>query len=97
MLSPIAPDDAPSTHSPTMPQDMPPSGGYNPVMYRRNLPQRGFRPAFYLLAMGGIMTYGMIKVGQGIRESKYVYPYSWQERGKAEGGRRGEQWLIGQQ
>ncbi|KAF2650743.1 NADH dehydrogenase-like protein 1 alpha subcomplex subunit 13 [Lophiostoma macrostomum CBS 122681] len=52
-----------------MPQDMPPTGGYNPVQYKRNLPFRGFRPAFYLLAMGTVMTYGMYKIGQGIRES----------------------------
>jgi hypothetical protein len=53
-----------------MPQDMPPTGGYSPVQYKRNLPFRGFRPAFYLLAMGTVMTYGMYKIGQGIRESK---------------------------
>ncbi|KAI9816502.1 MAG: hypothetical protein M1827_001634 [Pycnora praestabilis] len=49
-------------------QDMPPSGGYEPVQYKRNLPARGFRPAYYLLAVGAIMTYGFIKVGKGIRE-----------------------------
>ncbi|KAF7191560.1 NADH dehydrogenase [ubiquinone] 1 alpha subcomplex subunit 13, partial [Pseudocercospora fuligena] len=52
----------------TMPQDMPPTGGYEPVQYRRNLPVRGFRPAWYLVAVAGIMTYGFYRVGQGIRE-----------------------------
>ncbi|KAF2008213.1 hypothetical protein P154DRAFT_558478 [Amniculicola lignicola CBS 123094] len=52
-----------------MPQDMPPVGGYGPVLYKRNLPARGFRPAFYLLATAGIMGYGFWRVGQGIRES----------------------------
>ncbi|KAK1040339.1 hypothetical protein LTR33_015829 [Friedmanniomyces endolithicus] len=51
-----------------MPQDMPPSGGYEPVQYRRNLPVRGFRPAYYLAAVGVIMTYGFYRYGQGIRE-----------------------------
>ncbi|KAF2155326.1 NADH dehydrogenase-like protein 1 alpha subcomplex subunit 13 [Myriangium duriaei CBS 260.36] len=51
-----------------MPQDMPPTEGYQPVQYRRNLPARGFRPAYYLLAVAGIMTYGFYRVGQGIRE-----------------------------
>ncbi|KAI9735949.1 MAG: hypothetical protein M1834_001415 [Cirrosporium novae-zelandiae] len=51
-----------------MPQDMPPAGGYEPVQYKRNLPVRGFRPAWYLLAMGGVMTYGFWKVIRGVRE-----------------------------
>ncbi|KAK4993217.1 hypothetical protein LTR66_006072 [Elasticomyces elasticus] len=51
-----------------MPQDMPPTEGYEPVQYRRNLPIRGFRPAYYLVAVGAIMTYGFWKVGKGIRE-----------------------------
>ena len=55
-----------------MVQDMPPTGGYDPVQYRRNLPARGFRPAYYLVAVGAIMTYGFWRYGQGIREQKYV-------------------------
>ncbi|CBX98018.1 hypothetical protein IAQ61_010122 [Plenodomus lingam] len=51
-----------------MPQDMPPSGGYNPVQYKRNLPARGFRPAAYLVGTAVLMTYGFWRVGQGIRE-----------------------------
>ncbi|MCJ1338529.1 hypothetical protein MMC09_003818 [Bachmanniomyces sp. S44760] len=54
-----------------MPQDMPPTGGYEAIQYKRNLPARGFRPAYYLLAMGVICTYGFYKVGKGIREHKY--------------------------
>lgn len=60
------------TTPPTMPQDMPPVGGYNPVQYKRNLPIRGFRPAVYLIGSGVLMTYGFWRVGQGIREHKYV-------------------------
>jgi hypothetical protein len=56
-----------------MPQDMPPVGGYRSVQYKRNLPARGFRPSFYLLGMGVIMTYGFYKLGKGIREEKYVW------------------------
>src|SRR5215470_9630556 len=55
-----------------MPQDMPPVGGYEPVQYRRNFPARGFRPVYYLLGVGAIMTYGFYKYGQGVREAKYV-------------------------
>ncbi|KAK5004015.1 GRIM-19 [Cryomyces antarcticus] len=51
-----------------MPQDMPPTGGYEPIQYKRNLPARGFRPSVYLLAVGVVMTYGFYKVGKGIRE-----------------------------
>ena len=54
----------------TMPQDMPPAGGYEPVQYRRNLPVRGFKPWMYLAGVAGAMTYGFWRVGQGIREQK---------------------------
>ena len=37
---------------------------------QRNLPARGFRPSYYLAAMGIIMTYGLYRAGQGIREQK---------------------------
>ena len=57
-----------------MPQDMPPTGGYQPVQYKRNLPIRGFRPAWYLLGMGAVMTWGFYKFGQGQREMQYVVP-----------------------
>ncbi|OTB02407.1 hypothetical protein M426DRAFT_13552 [Hypoxylon sp. CI-4A] len=55
-----------------MPQDMPPVGGYGAVQYKRNLPAPGFRPTTLLVAMGGIMVFGFYKLGQGIREQKYV-------------------------
>ncbi|KAH6721189.1 GRIM-19 [Leptodontidium sp. 2 PMI_412] len=51
-----------------MPQDLPPTGGYEPVQYKRNLPARGFRPSVMLFAMAGVMTFGFWKVGKGIRE-----------------------------
>ncbi|PGG99938.1 NADH dehydrogenase [Blastomyces parvus] len=51
-----------------MPQDMPPTGGYQPVQYKRNLPVRGFRPVYYLVGMHLIMAYGFYKVFLGIRE-----------------------------
>ena len=61
-----------------MPQDMPPVGGYGPIQYKRNLPARGFRPAMYLVGTAALMTYGFWRVGQGIREHKYVV---WSEQG----------------
>ncbi|KAF2239476.1 NADH-ubiquinone oxidoreductase subunit GRIM-19 [Viridothelium virens] len=51
-----------------MPQDMPPTGGYEPVQYKRNLPARGFRASYYLIGVGLIMTYGFYRLGIGIRE-----------------------------
>ena len=69
-----------------MGQDLPPEGGYEPVQYKvslkqlirsifadyvqRNLPARGFRPVYYLIGMGAIMTYGFYKFGIGVREHK---------------------------
>lgn len=44
---------------------------------QRNLPARGFRPAVLLAGMAGIMTFGFWKLGQGIREHKYVLSLSW--------------------
>jgi len=51
-----------------MPQDMPPVGGYGPVQYKRNIPVRGFRPVYYVLGIGAIMTYGIHTYGKGIAE-----------------------------
>ena len=44
----------------------------NHVHEQRNLPARGFRPVYYLVAVGAIMSYGFYKVGKGIREQKYA-------------------------
>lgn len=55
-----------------MPQDMPPTGGYGPVQYKRNLPARGFRPSVYLGLTVAVMTYGFYRYGIGVRERKYV-------------------------
>jgi NADH dehydrogenase (ubiquinone) 1 alpha subcomplex subunit 13 len=55
-----------------MPQDMPPKGGYEPVQYKRNLPNRGFRPGVLLLGAGAVMGYGWYKLIHGMRELKYV-------------------------
>ncbi|KAI1028801.1 hypothetical protein LB503_002211, partial [Fusarium chuoi] len=57
---------------PSMPQDMPPRGGYEPVQYKRNLPAKGFRPGILLLGMGAVMGYGWYKLIGGMREAKYV-------------------------
>lgn len=38
---------------------------------QRNLPVVGFRPVYYLVAVGMIMTYGMYKVAKGNREQVY--------------------------
>ncbi|KAG9790966.1 hypothetical protein KCU88_g1146, partial [Aureobasidium melanogenum] len=51
-----------------MPQDLPPVGGYEPVQYRRNLPTRGLRPMYYLVACGLVMAYGWRQIFIGQRE-----------------------------
>ncbi|KAL8928445.1 MAG: hypothetical protein Q9208_001678 [Pyrenodesmia sp. 3 TL-2023] len=51
-----------------MAQDLPPSGGYEPIQYKRNIPVRGFRPSYYLAAMAAVMTWGLYKYGKGARE-----------------------------
>ncbi|BFZ54236.1 NADH dehydrogenase 1 alpha subcomplex subunit 13 ndufa13/GRIM19 [Savitreella phatthalungensis] len=51
-------------------QDMPPSGGFAPVQYKRNLPARGFRPSYYLFAMGVFCTYGFYKLSLGQEEKR---------------------------
>jgi len=52
-----------------MPQDMPPSGGYQAVQYKRNLPTRGFRPSTLLFGVGAVMVYGWYKWILGMREA----------------------------
>ncbi|KAF5973923.1 NADH-ubiquinone oxidoreductase subunit [Fusarium coicis] len=57
------------SYLPSMPQDMPPRGGYEPVQYKRNLPAKGFRPGILLLGMGAVMGYGWYKLIGGMREA----------------------------
>ncbi|KAJ5124271.1 uncharacterized protein N7515_008096 [Penicillium bovifimosum] len=54
----------------TMPQDMPPTGGYAQVQYKRNLPARGFKPGYYMIGMHLIMAYGFYKYFHGVREQR---------------------------
>ncbi|KAF3023310.1 hypothetical protein N7519_009285 [Penicillium mononematosum] len=54
----------------TMPQDMPPTGGYAQVQYKRNIPARGFKPAYYMIGMHVIMAYGFYKYFHGVREQR---------------------------
>ncbi|KAI5855402.1 GRIM-19 [Tricharina praecox] len=53
-----------------MVQDLPPSGGYEPIQYRRNIPFRGLRPSYYLLGMGLICGYGFYATMNGIKERR---------------------------
>ncbi|KAJ5233568.1 uncharacterized protein N7469_005334 [Penicillium citrinum] len=53
-----------------MPQDMPPTGGYAQVQYKRNLPTRGFQPWVYMAGMHLIMIWGTYKYFQGTREQR---------------------------
>ncbi|CCG82429.1 Mitochondrial distribution and morphology protein 34 [Taphrina deformans PYCC 5710] len=51
-------------------QDLPPQGGFAPIQYKRNLPARGLRPSYYLLAMGALCTYGFYKLALGMEEKR---------------------------
>ncbi|KAJ5614424.1 hypothetical protein N7528_008078 [Penicillium herquei] len=53
-----------------MPQDMPPTGGYAQVQYKRNLPARGFKPWVYMVGMHAIMAYGFYRYFGGVREQR---------------------------
>ncbi|KAJ5220325.1 hypothetical protein N7468_009529 [Penicillium chermesinum] len=53
-----------------MPQDMPPTGGYAQVQYKRNLPARGFRPWVYAVGLHAIMAYGFYTHWVGVREQR---------------------------
>ncbi|KAJ5624148.1 hypothetical protein N7510_000457, partial [Penicillium lagena] len=59
-----------SNPSAIMPQDMPPTGGYASVQYKRNVPARGFKPVYYLVGMHMIMAYGFYKYFHGVREQR---------------------------
>ncbi|CAD6568261.1 MAG: hypothetical protein TREMPRED_004410 [Tremellales sp. Tagirdzhanova-0007] len=51
-------------------QDMPPSGGYAQIKYKRNLPLRGPSGLVTFSVVGLICTYGFWRVGQGNLEKK---------------------------
>ena len=46
-------------------QDLPPAGGFAPIRYKRNLPQRGPPGFLYFLVGTAAIAYGMYKVGEG--------------------------------
>ncbi|KAI5842445.1 GRIM-19 [Morchella snyderi] len=61
-----------------MVQDLPPTGGYGPIQYKRNVPARGFKPSYYLFAMGAICAYGFYEVTRGNREQvEYSREKAW--------------------
>lgn len=39
---------------------------------QRNIPARGFKPAYYMIGMHVIMAYGFYKYFHGAREQRYV-------------------------
>ena len=53
-------------------QELPPKGGYPPIVYARNIPTRG--PSGVALFIGGaaVMAYGFYRVIMGNRERWYV-------------------------
>jgi len=62
----------------TMPQDLPPTGGYDAVQYRRNIPTRGLRPIWYMAIMGGVVGYGWYHLFHGQREKiEYAREKAW--------------------
>jgi hypothetical protein len=51
-------------------QDLPPSGGYAQVKYRRYLPKRGPSGAVIFAGITAICTYGFYQVARGNLEKK---------------------------
>jgi NADH dehydrogenase (ubiquinone) 1 alpha subcomplex subunit 13 len=56
---------------------MPPSGGYESIRYKRNLPIRGPGGAMVFGAIAVICGYGFYKVGQGNLEKRFVCRPGW--------------------
>ena len=53
---------------------MPPTGGFEPIKYKRNLPVRGLSGVALLTAVTAVCTYGFYRVGKGNLEKRYVVP-----------------------
>ncbi|KAI7877504.1 GRIM-19 [Lichtheimia hyalospora FSU 10163] len=51
-------------------QDMPPSGGYSQVRYRRYLPKRGPSGAVIIAGVAAFCTFGFYRVAQGNLERR---------------------------
>ncbi|UZJ51681.1 hypothetical protein CBS101457_001001 [Exobasidium rhododendri] len=51
-------------------QDLPPSGGYEPIRYKRNLPARGPGGLVVFSGVLAICAYGFYRVGQGNLERR---------------------------
>ncbi|KAL0637846.1 hypothetical protein Q9L58_003236 [Maublancomyces gigas] len=61
-----------------MVQDLPPSGGYDPIQYKRNVPARGFRPAYYLFAVGAVCTFGFYHITRENRQlNEFAREKAW--------------------
>lgn len=54
-------------------QDMPPSGGYSQVRYRRYLPKRGPSGAVIIAGVTAFCTFGFYRVAQGNLERRCVF------------------------
>lgn len=59
---------------------MPPSGGFEAIKYKRNLPVRGPSGVMILTAVTAVCAYGFYRVGAGNLEKRYVFllpPFSF--------------------
>lgn len=61
-----------------VPRDMPPSGGFDAIKYKRNLPLRGPSGIVILGGVTALCAYGFYRVGKGNLEKRCVEskPYS---------------------
>ena len=55
-------------------QDLPPTGGFAPIRYKRNLPKRGPPGFFYFLGGSLAIIFGLYKVGDGNHKNWCVRP-----------------------
>ncbi|WFD05675.1 hypothetical protein MVES1_001007 [Malassezia vespertilionis] len=51
--------------------DLPPTGGYAPIRYKRNLPARGPSGVTLIAGIIGITAFGFYRMGQGQIEKRY--------------------------
>ena len=59
-------------------QDLPPAKGFNPITYRRNIPNRGFGPYTLIGFSAFALVYGFYKIGEGNLERRWVQQRSRQ-------------------
>ena len=56
-----------------MPQDLPPSGGFSPLNYKRNLPSKGPSGAVLLTSVAVVIGFGLYMHRKSVYTRMYIY------------------------